>query len=100
MRFRLRASADYVYCGLEDTVEHTFLNCPRWQLNKDELRTGIGHVSDLNQCSILTIRKMRYWKPIQRLYYLECIILEGGITKPVVDIIPQAFPGHSQKEKM
>lgn len=52
-----------LYCGMEDTAEHTVLKCPRWQQARNEAEKGVGAILEVgNIVSHMTKSRSGYEK--------------------------------------
>ena len=70
-RFKLAETSDCLYCGREDTVEHTFFECERWAVYRRTAEEITGQISPQNVI-VKMLESDANWKAIHNL--TKCVI--------------------------
>ncbi|KAK9737961.1 hypothetical protein QE152_g10290 [Popillia japonica] len=56
-----------IYCGKRDTVEHTVLDCKRWQAERSQLKSQVGkEMQSVTNMINLMVEHSGIWKEVHR----------------------------------
>ncbi|KAJ8932761.1 hypothetical protein NQ314_014462 [Rhamnusium bicolor] len=55
-----------IYCGMQNTAEHTILTCDRWEMSRKELEIEVSEKVDRNSVIDIMQRSKEYWEKIRK----------------------------------
>ncbi|KAL1446337.1 hypothetical protein WDU94_000619 [Cyamophila willieti] len=64
-RFKLRTCPKCRYCCADDSVEHTFFRCMRWQQHREQMNTQVHDIMNKNNIVSTMLRSEEHWKTVQ-----------------------------------